>query len=118
MLKTLELAPLYENENWRKVETLLGAANEIVLYLLNSADLLEHGGAVGGSWSTDKGQRFLSVCRASDSFESLMEAGYSCSECPDWNSGLGGRVEVGEGGAHVSRVGGLAQAVSEDQSGL
>ncbi|NUQ98305.1 MAG: hypothetical protein HOY79_17735 [Streptomyces sp.] len=54
----LNLAPFYTDGNWRKVETLIGSegAFQIIVGLLSSLDLLEHGSSMGGSWITPKGE--------------------------------------------------------------
>lgn len=54
----LDLAPFYDNGNWRKAQALIGTdgAFQIVIGLLTSLDLLEHGGSMGGSWITPKGE--------------------------------------------------------------
>ena len=53
----LALTPLYENGNWQKAQELIGTdgAFYLVLYSMDNAGLLEHGGSVGGSWITPKG---------------------------------------------------------------
>jgi hypothetical protein len=55
----LSLAPFYEDGRWKQVEGILGRAHGFVLGVLTEADLLEHGGSVGGSWITDKGRWLL-----------------------------------------------------------
>jgi len=54
----LNLAPFYEDGNWRTVSSLIGSdgAFQIVVGLLSKLDLLEHGGSMGGSWLTKKGE--------------------------------------------------------------
>lgn len=54
----LNLCPLYENENWKKVKKLLGSdgAFQLIIGDLNNRDLLEHGGGMVGSWLTDLGK--------------------------------------------------------------
>ena len=54
----LNLAPFFEDGNWRKVQALIGTngAFQIVVGLLNKLELLEHGGSMGGSWITPKGE--------------------------------------------------------------
>lgn len=46
----------------------------LVLYLIDSLGLLEHGGSVGGSWLTDKGAAVLARLREeqADDFEALL----------------------------------------------
>lgn len=54
----LNLTPFYENGNWRTAGSLIGSdgAFQIVIGLLSNAGLLEHGGSMGGSWLTKKGE--------------------------------------------------------------
>jgi len=65
VLDILELAPFYKDENWRKVQTLIGTdgAFQIVIGLLSKANLLEHGGSMGGSWITPKGEYVRELMR-------------------------------------------------------
>jgi hypothetical protein len=57
--EVLSLAPFFEDQRWKQVEDILGRAYDFVLGVLSDADLLEHGGSVGGSWITDKGRWLL-----------------------------------------------------------
>lgn len=59
----LDLAPFYDGDNWRKVQALIGSdgAFQIVIGLLNKLELLEHGGSMGGSWITPKGEYVRSL---------------------------------------------------------
>lgn len=52
----LKLAPFYEHPN--AVRELIGqpGAYHMVLSALTNAGLIEHGGSIGGSWITPKGQ--------------------------------------------------------------
>jgi hypothetical protein len=61
----LDLTPFYEDGNWRKVQALIGTdgAFQIVLGVLTDADLLEHGGSMGGSWITPKGEYVRELMR-------------------------------------------------------
>jgi len=74
----LNLAPLYNNENWKKAEQLIGSAGafHIVLSVLDNARLMEHGGGIGGSWLTEKGEAVrdaLNLLAASDpEFEPIV----------------------------------------------
>jgi hypothetical protein len=54
----LALTPLHEDGHRQQVRELVGtdAAFHVVLYVMTSGDLLEHGGSVGGSWITPKGE--------------------------------------------------------------
>lgn len=75
--------PLYDNERWRTYST---PADEWVLCLLSDADLIEHGGSVGGSWITDKGKRFLAALEDEETWRLLTDCdaaiGYcECSDC-------------------------------------
>lgn len=57
----LKLAPFYEDQRWKQARELIGSdgAKHIVLSAMTDADLLEHGGSIGGSWATDKGRWVL-----------------------------------------------------------
>lgn len=57
----LRLAPFHQDGHWQQVHALIGSdgAHHIVLSALDNADLIEHGGSIGGSWATDKGQWML-----------------------------------------------------------
>ena len=68
----LELAPFHQHPE--KIAERIGASAEdyrngdlgayyMVLYVLDDARLIEHGGGVGGSWLTDKGTRYLELMR-------------------------------------------------------
>lgn len=61
----LSLAPFYEDQRWRLVETLTGggAVHHIVLSVLDQAELIEHGSSINGSWLTTKGSWFLNAAR-------------------------------------------------------
>ena len=62
---TLALAPLYENEGWKRAEDLIGSpgATHLVLSMLTTAHLIEHGSGMGGSWLTPKGEQVLHAMR-------------------------------------------------------
>jgi hypothetical protein len=68
--QVLRDCPLYEDERWRKYDSPLA---EWLLCVMTNADLLEHGGSVGGSWITDKGKRLLAVLDSEDGWKSLTE---------------------------------------------
>lgn len=57
----LSLAPLYKDDGWQKARELIGSdgAHQIVMSALTDADLMSHGGSIGGSWITDRGKWFL-----------------------------------------------------------
>lgn len=57
----LRLAPFYDHR--AEITDLIGsgAVGHIVLSALDSADLIEHGGTIHGSWLTDKGTWYLKV---------------------------------------------------------
>lgn len=61
----LNLAPFYEDGNWQKVQELIGSdgAFQIVIGVLTEAELLEHGGSMGGSWLTPKGEYVRDLMR-------------------------------------------------------
>lgn len=55
----LNLAPFYENENWKKVELLIPTpgAYYFILGQLDHFGWLEHGGTIAGSWLTPEGEK-------------------------------------------------------------
>ncbi|MFE9448295.1 hypothetical protein [Streptomyces sp. NPDC006739] len=71
----LRLTPFYEDGRWRDAEKLIGTSGavQIVLSALTDADLLEHGGTVGGSWITDKGRWLLWAIDQSGGIHGLDE---------------------------------------------
>lgn len=62
----LALAPFYEDERWRLVEVLTGggAAHHIIMSVLDSAELTEHGSTINGSWLTEKGAWCLQAMKS------------------------------------------------------
>lgn len=80
VIKVLRACPLYEG-NWQPSPDLGPIGQELLLYVMSDADLIEHGSSVGGSWITPEGERFLAVVgdRPHDAFDNV---GYSCSNCP------------------------------------
>jgi len=56
--KILNLAPLHTDRHWEKAQELIGSSGafHIILSVLTNADLMEHGGGIGGSWLTGKGE--------------------------------------------------------------
>lgn len=61
VLDVLRCAPFYEPANRLSLTTLLpnDGLFYFVLYMLDRADLIEHGGSVGGAWLTDRGKAVL-----------------------------------------------------------
>jgi hypothetical protein len=60
----LALAPFYDHR--AAVRTRIGGGpgvEDMVLYALDGAGLIEHGGGIGGSWLTAKGRHYLSLMR-------------------------------------------------------
>lgn len=56
-----------------------------VAYQLDEAKLIEHGGGIGGAWTTDLGLKFVRIVSGSDDdlLERMLDSGYSCSPgCP------------------------------------
>lgn len=80
--QVLRDCPLYEDDRWRAYNDPLG---EWFLCTVTNADLLEHGGGIGGSWITDKGKRFLAVLEDDTSWVALTgddPVGYcECGDC-------------------------------------
>lgn len=72
----LALCPLYENQRWRQAEGITGggAVHHVVMSSLDTAELIEHGSSINGSWLTPKGVWFLNASRKVP-FEQLDDAG-------------------------------------------
>ncbi|WP_121701525.1 hypothetical protein [Streptomyces sp. E5N298] len=72
----LALAPFYKDDGWRLAEVLTGggAAHHIIMSLLDTAGLTEHGSTINGSWLTDKGAWCLQAMRTV-TFEQMDGAG-------------------------------------------
>jgi hypothetical protein len=83
----LSLCPLYDG-GWRDVENRFtpGGAH-IILGVMENAGLIEHGGSIGGSWITKKGQWVLDRLNAieGDVDKALDGKGYphDGDSCPD-----------------------------------
>ncbi|PSK57055.1 hypothetical protein B0E38_02586 [Streptomyces sp. 111WW2] len=71
----LKLAPFYDHRT--EVVALIGdgAASHIILSTLDTADLIEHGGSIHGSWLTDKGQWYLNALTSVDDWEQIRDVG-------------------------------------------
>lgn len=60
----LRLMPLYEEGRREKAEELCGSTGAfywLLGVLTDAADLIEHGGGIGGSWMLPDGERFLAA---------------------------------------------------------
>lgn len=82
VLDVLRACPLWEGR-WNPDPEAWGSLGaELLLHAMDSAELIEHGTSVGGSWATPKGERFLAVMDGKP--ESFLDhaPGYSCSHCP------------------------------------
>jgi hypothetical protein len=80
----LDLAPFYDN--WEAAYQRIGSpgAHQIVLAMLTNADLLSHGGSIGGSWLTPKGEFIRAVFRQVPTDDYLDEvAGFPEHECSE-----------------------------------
>ncbi|MER6606010.1 hypothetical protein ABT282_08840 [Streptomyces sp. NPDC000927] len=73
VLHLLAIAPYYEHPE--KVTQAIGSegATHLVLSMLTNADLIEHGGGIGGSWLTPKGKWFREVLRSIESWEDFHD---------------------------------------------
>lgn len=86
IIEILRLAPLHQDHGWRKAEALIGSegAFQIVVGAMNTAELLEHAGAIGGSWLAQKGRWVLWALEqigGLDQLETVIdEAGYGWCE--------------------------------------
>lgn len=81
----LRMCPLFDHREEFKARFPDRGVQMLVLYMLDDADLIEHGGNVAGSWLTEKGERFLALLNtltSGDDVDALSNVGYSCSECP------------------------------------
>lgn len=85
----LALAPYYEDGRWQRAAELIGSqgAQQIVLSMLDRAELLEHGSSVAGSWLTERGAHYLELMRRHRVDEvneaGLPHEGEACpAECP------------------------------------
>lgn len=79
VVEMLCACPWYEGAWEGFSERLTSAGFEFIADQLTAAELIEHGSSVGGSWLTEKGQRFLSLV---EGFDFDADIGYSCSDCP------------------------------------
>lgn len=66
----LRACPLYQEPKLDYLNTPLG---EWFLALLDSAKLIEHGTAIGGSWLTIKGTRLLDVLNDEEAFKYILK---------------------------------------------
>lgn len=71
----------YEQSAWAKGakaldEMLPGTLGLSYLYMLDALDLTEHGGFVGGSWLTDKGNAVLAMLTSRDIEEAMDDEDY------------------------------------------
>lgn len=87
----LQLCPLFENgesgrRNGTVVQETLGGIDGtfyLVLYAIDSLDLIEHGTSIGGSWLSGKGQHYLPLM-SKHSWDAVEAAGlpHDGDECP------------------------------------
>lgn len=98
LLRLLELCPLYDHRTEFEALFPSSGMGYLVLYTLDHFDLIEHGGNVGGSWLTEKGQQVRDALRreSASEFDALAESscvhGYGvdtelldCPECGPMN---------------------------------
>lgn len=80
----LALAPFWENPE--EVQQRIGepGAYHIVLCTMERADLIEHGGSLGGSWLTPKGEWYLKALQSIDDWENIQYPKY---DSPDAHEG-------------------------------
>jgi len=82
----LECMPLYDNR--AKFEKLVPdeGAQHLILGLMTEADLIEHGGGIGGSWMRDEGKALLKSLQdlaiTDPQFESVFDNETVWEECP------------------------------------
>lgn len=80
LLLLLDMHPMYDG--WDKLYEFTGGREDaayLLLYTLDSHDLAEHGGSVGGQWLTKKGEALLSGLRREydeDGFTALFDEDY------------------------------------------
>jgi hypothetical protein len=92
----LNLAPFYDD--WKAVRDLFGegpaseGAYYLVLYLIDGAGLIEHGGSIGGSWLTPKGTHYRELMRMhgyrdADELSGFPHDGDGCGPgCRHWEA--------------------------------
>ncbi|MBD3004697.1 hypothetical protein [Streptomyces sp. 5-10] len=75
--RLLDLAPYYEHPD--RVTAAIGndGSAHLVLSMLTRAELIEHGGAVGGSWLTPKGAWYRDALRLIDSWEEFDDGRFT-----------------------------------------
>ena len=94
LLRLLQLHPIYTHQ--REFDELVSSAGMqyLLLYMVDTMGLTEHGGSVGGAWLTDRGEALMERLRlegVADDFRSLSESccihGYSIESddefCPN-----------------------------------
>lgn len=69
----LRLAPFYENQGALQVLLPTDGIFYLVLGQLNNADLIEHGGCIGGSWLTEKGKELLGQLETVSAYDPELE---------------------------------------------
>ena len=92
----LGLAPFFDH--YEAVRDLIGErAYYFVLYAIDQAGLIEHGGGIGGSWLTEKGKHYLPLMRRYG-WDEIAESGFPHSSgdgslddecgpgCPHWEA--------------------------------
>jgi hypothetical protein len=74
----LNLAPLYEDDRWKRVEEMIGSpgAHHIVLSALDEAGLMEHGSSIGGAWLTGKGRYYQQALAAITDWDQIKGEGF------------------------------------------
>lgn len=79
--------PLYEFEN--VPEYLRTPLGELLLCLLDQAELIEHGTSIGGSWLTEKGERFQKALNDEDIWNEFIDNTIRMCECPECDKSKG-----------------------------
>lgn len=112
----LALCPLYEDEHWRTAADLVGhpGAYHFTLSWLNNADLVEHGGTLGGCWITSKGRWVLAMLRDIDMDD--LDDQFECLGPPHYRAGTYG--ECSDACWHVpSTVGDMGVPPGQNRHG-
>ena len=78
--ESLNAFPLYKDENVPAyLKTPLG---EWFLCILDSAELIEHGSSIGGSWLLDKGERLKNALNDENIWNAFEEDTVGLCDCP------------------------------------
>lgn len=92
----LKAAPYYENRERLKELLPTTGLEMLVLGALDNAQLVEHGGSIGGSWLTDRGKQVLAALdqvaaeEGYEAYEDTMRCAHGRTieeDCPECSNG-------------------------------